>query len=515
MLTLNRRTFLRNISYGGTAGALYAAGSFLPDIAFPSENNENVKSSPAKIGVVFFAAKWFEEVVLGNSDTAKDFNKFMKEDTGKILGRLSTDFKVIETPVVTSMDKARSASQKFLSEDVDMVLFVFSVWSEDEYLLPFRDIMEIRPSVVWINTPYDKPPAKSDVMAIFRNSGIVGTFEGFGVLNKMGAGVIFIEGSSLNDAPYTSIGHVARAAKLKKDLRLSKLGILPYRNNQMIVTYVDEFRLYSQIGPSMDYVSVRQLKNAADSIPDSEIRGYVAEVKKNFRLDNRIDDKNLYESSKGALGLQKIIFDRGFDGLALGDLNEELLEVMRLRPVLYPEKLARSDKVLGIEGDIGCTTGMLLLKKLAGTPPMFTEIFNYDRQDNTIVAGHAGPCNYLLADSRTPITITPDYELMDSPSKLTGVWMEFIASPGRVTILNFLCTNDSFQLTILGGESLGGNLRITGYPHYYIKIDPNIQDFLYTIAANGSSHHWAVVKGDVTNELSYLADMLGIKKVMF
>ena len=144
------------------------------------------------------------------------------------------------------------------------------------------------------------------------------------------------------------------------------------------------------------------------------------------------------------------------DGIALSDLIPELHEVMGLRPCLYPEKLAKSDIVVGNEGDLGGTTAMLMMSKLTGNPVMFTEIFNLDYEKNTIGAGHAGPSNYLTAQGDEKVTITPDYELMDATSDISGVWMEFIGKPGKVTVLNFICTIDNFQMTILNGNSLGG-----------------------------------------------------------
>ena len=68
---------------------------------------------------------------------------------------------------------------------------------------------------------------------------------------------------------------------------------------------------------------------------------------------------------------------------------------------------------------------------------MFTEIFNLDYESNSVGAGHAGPSNYLLAQSDSQVTITPDFELMDATSDISGVWMEFIGKPGKVTILKF------------------------------------------------------------------------------
>jgi len=511
MFMTDRRTFIKRMAFGTAAAS--GLGTF-PGLVFSQEAAGPEPLKKPRIGLVFFAARWFEEVVLGNDRTASEFEKFMNEDTGTITSRLARDYDLVASPVVTSMEKARATAQTLMAGDVDAVIYCFIVWSEDEYLLPFRDLMEIRPAVVWIYTPYERPPDKSDVMTLFRNSGIVGTFEGFGVLKKMGAHVLYVSGSSTSEETYLAIGKIVRAARVRRQLKTVRLGILPYRNNQMIVTYVDEFRLYSQIGPVVEYISVRELKLVADSIPDSAVHEYVKTIKSLFRIDRRITDDNLLRSARASLGMEKLIFDRELDALALSDLNEELLEVMGLRPVLYPERLAWSNKFVGIEGDLGCTTAMVILGRLTGSPVMFTEVFNVDPVANTIVAGHAGPCNYFLADPGTGVTITPDYELMDSTSGISGVWMELAGKPGRMTILNNLCTNDNFQFTIVGGNSLGGPLRLEGYPHCTIEIDADMLDFLNSNAGHGTSHHWAAVHGDVTDELVYLADMMGIEWVV-
>ena len=70
-------------------------------------------------------------------------------------------------------------------------------------------------------------------------------------------------------------------------------------------------------------------------------------------------------------------------------------------------------------------------------------------------------------------------------------------------------------MTILGGESLGGALRVVGYPHYYVRIDPDMDDFLRSNAEHGVSHHWAIAQGDVGDEIAALADMLQVKTIEF
>ncbi len=468
-----------------------------------------------RIGLVFFAARWFEEVVLGGGEISEKFISFLSADTSRIKDLLAQENEVIDFPVVTSMEKAWNVSESLLAGNFDAVVFCSAVWTEDEYLLAFKDVMKIRPSIIWGMTPYRNSPVRSDIMDLFRNSGIVGTVEGLNVIVKMGARPFYVFGGYFDEEPVRKINRIVKTARVFKDLKRAKFGILPYRNFQMITTYVDEFRLYSQIGPVVEYISCLQLKKASDAITEKEVEDYLSEIYKRFKIDPRVTKENLLRSSRVSLGFERIIFNNKLDGIALSDLIPELHEVVGLRPCLYSEKLARSDAVVGNEGDLGGTTGMYILRRLTGNPVMFTEIFNLDYESNSVGAGHAGPSNYLLSQGDSHVTITPDFELMDATSNISGVWMEFIGKPGKVTILNFICTLDSFQMTILNGESLGGEPRFDGYPHYQIKLEPDLQDFLKTNSINGTSHHWAVVNGNVKEELLLLADMLGIKRVVF
>jgi hypothetical protein len=43
-----------------------------------------MRDSKPKLGIVFFTARWFEEVVLGKDENSKQFNRSLKEDIGRI-----------------------------------------------------------------------------------------------------------------------------------------------------------------------------------------------------------------------------------------------------------------------------------------------------------------------------------------------------------------------------------------------------------------------------------------------
>ena len=156
----------------------------------------------------------------------------------------------------------------------------------------------------------------------------MGTVEGLNVIVKMGVKPFYVFGGYFDEEPVKKINRIARAAKVFKDLKRVKLGILPYRNFQMITTYVDEFRLYSQIGPVVEYISCLQLKKASDSIAEKEVNDYIAEINKKFKIDSRVSQDNLRRSARVSLGFEKIIIDNKLDGIALSDLIPELHEVV-------------------------------------------------------------------------------------------------------------------------------------------------------------------------------------------
>jgi hypothetical protein len=43
-----------------------------------------MKDSKPKLGIVFFSARWFEEVVFGKDEKSKQFKRSLKRDTARI-----------------------------------------------------------------------------------------------------------------------------------------------------------------------------------------------------------------------------------------------------------------------------------------------------------------------------------------------------------------------------------------------------------------------------------------------
>ena len=188
---------------------------------------------------------------------------------------------------------------------------------------------------------------------------------------------------------------------------------------------------------------------------------------------------------------------------------------MGLRPCLYLPLLQEKDIVISMEGDITGAVAMFALKRLTNSPVMFTEFFNFDKTDNSVIAGHAGLQNPRLAENDDGVIITPDYELQGS-SEFEGAWMEFTAKPGQVTLLQIVPKIEGFKMIIAAGEALGSDgVRVEGFPHVQIRFSFPLDDFFNQVVRGGATHHWAMVHGDVKSELKMLAELLKIEKLVF
>lgn len=460
------------------------------------------------------SAGWFWEKGIQGSDKGRysKLSSIVEKDTERIINRLKEHMDLVETGLVYSIDKAANAVEKFKENKIDLLIVCHLMWSEDQPLIKVLNEVTGVPLLVWCYSPHRELPSWINAVELFRGSGPVGTLQSSIVIKKLGKDFNFVIGSPDDDNVINTITEYAEVAHLIRELKGIKIGLLPYRCEVMLDTYVDEFRLMRQLGPTVKFISIAEFCSAAKEIKESAITAYVNDLKSRYEVCD-VTDKSLYQAARTSLALVNVAKMYNLDAIALDDINDELHKMMGLRPCLYPPSLNEIGTIIGMEGDITGTIAMLILNRLSGQPAMFTEIFAFDKTENTIVAGHAGPQNIILAKGEKYIKIIPDYEY-DTSSELEGAWMYFMAKPGQVTMLNFICDEDNFKMVIAGGEALDGPEKLEGFPHIHIKLDVTVERFFTEAVKTGVTHHWAIVHADIIDRVEKLADMMGVKKVI-
>ncbi len=463
----------------------------------------NVAStSDTPLGLLLLRAEWFDSVV-----ALPSLKEAVERDARRMNEALQSRLNLAQVWTVNSLQSLESACQQLRSSTVQGLILAFQVWAEDYYLAPILEALGKRPLAVWCFQPWQKLPLSLSFLDVLRASGWVGTFEGLGTLHNLKKRFYFTYGSPDDDRLITELERFARLVRVYDALKSARFGLLPYRNEQMQSTFVDEFRLLHELGPKVEYLSVQQLAETCENLDDAEVNQYVAELRQNVPIRGVTAD-TLERAARVSLGLAHLAIERRLDILSFNDIAPETHRRFGLRPALYPPLLWEHNVHLSLEGDLGAATAMFILQKLSGQGVFFSEFWVWDEAENLIIGGHAGPQNPQLAEPGS-LWISQDYEFAQSDST-EGAHLQFVVAKGRVTLLQVRCKPEGWQAIAAQGSSLGGAPRLEGYPHVVVRLDTPIEAFLRRCAEVGTTQHFVLTFGDLSQEINQFCEWLGI-----
>lgn len=458
------------------------------------------------VALILLRAEWFDSVV-----ALPELVEAVAQDAARIEQELAARLDVKHTWVVNSLPALQAAEAGVRLADVDLFILVFQVWSEDFYLHPLLDALAGRPLAAWCFLPWRSLPQHVPFVQVLRGSGAVGAFESLGTLRNLGARYTFTYGAADDPRVLTELEIAARAGRVWRLLQGARIGLLPYRNEQMQSTFVDEFRLRHELGPAVEYLSVGDLARACEALSLQEVDAYVQHLRDNYPIQG-VSQAALRLGGRASLGLARLAAERRLDVLSFNDIAAETHAVLGLRPTLYPPLFDEAGVLVGLEGDLGAATALFILHHLTGSPCLFTEFWFWDEADNILVGGHAGPQNPGVA-APGKAWISPDYEYAQSdPSE--GAHIQFVARPGRVILLQVRCTPQGWQAILATGDALDSPPRLEGYPHAAIRLDASLDRFLRQAAQVGTTQHWVMAyaanAGEILAQVSALCELLGV-----
>jgi len=480
-----------------------------------SSTRPNIRPRKAKVGLFMTAGEWFWEIA-GDMKKSRygGLARIVEDAASKIEAKLGATMEIVSSGVVRSGEQAVRAVEKFNREKVDLVVACSLIWSEDQPIHELLRRMADVPLVLWCYQIEGNLPKPMGEVELFKLCGPVGTLQNSGVIKKAGRDIGFVFGPSSDPKCLDELTEYAEAARLAQDLRGALIGLLPWRYFSMMSTYVDEFRLATEVGPTLQHISVHEFKERVDAVEEKRVREFVNNLKTRFKILPEVSEDNLYRSSRISLGFARVIEDFNLDGMAIQDLDPELHSVIGTRPCICVPEIYKRGCVVTMEGEIGACLAMIFQRQFSGQSPMYVEVFSFDMDRNLVVAGHAGMHDAdSLSRGDDAEVITNDYEY-DQLDELKGVWRLFTARPGPVTLLSVVDSKDCFQMTMAKGESLDMDQILFGNPNMNIRFEVGLRDFFEQAARAGVTQHWAVAYGDTTRKLRKLAWMLGMRAVV-
>jgi L-arabinose isomerase len=164
------------------------------------------------------------------------------------------------------------------------------------------------------------------------------------------------------------------------------------------------------------------------------------------------------------------------------------------------------------EGDVHGVTMMMLQHLLTGRTPFFGEWGGFDEELNAILIEMHGFADPQIAKDPNEIWVTSSPENWGYTGN--GFSFEFTARPGVATIGHMLDDLDGYRMIIAKGEILDLPVLPIREVNFRMRMEKPVKQLLVELLNHGFAHHTIVAYGDLTEELSFIADLMGIRKVL-
>lgn len=421
-------------------------------------------------------------------------DRFTQESVGflKELG-----INLVSTEPVIVYDDTERALKDIRTKDVDFVVAVVLSWIEAPNVIAVLKEFSHKPVLLWSHT-------------MFKENGqwlTLGPMPGAGVLREtleeMGFKFKFVWGMPGDEKIKKELETFSRAAYAVSRLAKSKIGLLGYASMGMYTATFDHVKVRAKIGPEIDQLDQYMLIRKIDEIDAEEIEDLMSKVKKEWEITGRVTDEDLQIAMKMYLALRKIVDEYGWDAVTV-KCQYELSRCYRVAPCV-PLSMLGDEVISSCEGDIPLVITQLMMHYLSGETVTYADIHTINTTEKSVLLGACGFAPFKMALGRPRV------------DKHTALYMGLLNSTvyktGRVTLGRLASDEDGYKMHIATGESNipepFHEVGCSPYPSMNVTLDGDP----YHFGQHFMSQHYAIVYGDIKDELLEICKLLDIRPV--
>ena len=475
----------------------------------------NNKQRKAKAGYLFFASPRFKNLGEGLSGgTYRD--RIIKEVDYVVNSEsLQSTLEIVSSGIVYEREDIEKAMILFFTEKVDFVIAEFLSWSEDFAWIRFlRDMPDI--PILFVNPvkgkmSFESTLEENDFIDYLCSGTLVGSLEASGSVSRIGRKNLKIAIGSREELT-EQIQKFAAAARVKKILLQSTVGLLANYNEVMWSTYLDPYNLFARIGPEIRFISYSTYADEIADISEKEFSDYKKDLLSSFKIMDDIDIIKFDASVNASIGLAKLAEQFNVDVMVFNDIDPAMFKLIGLRAGFYHPYFNKNMSVLVPEADIGAGIITYVLKLLSGKHVNFIEPFHIESDSGTFAGGHAGPNDHNDPLYKQNVLIARDVRFAKTSYKYAGApFAWYRISPGRKTMAQLVEVNGKYKLVCTLVDSLPGEHLLATYSHSIFRPVVPANKLFEEILKIGTTQHFGLVDGDYLKELSLLAEIMGFE----
>ncbi len=419
---------------------------------------------------------------------------------------------LVDLGIVDSEQLGRMASERFITERIDILFCNIMTYSASEYLA--ATVRELSIPVVLLNIQPRMALDWERVKGIgdWLSEGITcaAVPEATAVLMRLNKVFGTITGYMENDATVDNeINMWCMAAKVQNKLSKQNMGLFGRSFGGMMDLCVDETKIFEVFGTYIHHLDWQEIIDRANQADTEKINEQLKLMKRMFEMDSTIDKSDMDLIARTAAALMEMADKYNLHAYASHYEYEGPAEHKDLVASLNPAlTLVMTQGVSSVpEGDMKAAIAMTILKTIAGNA-MTAELYSMDFEKDICLIGHSGACDANIATEKAVLKMS---EVLHG-KKGKGYLAQFYHQPGPVTMLAMTQAADgSFYLVAAEGTSVDGPVLSLGDTNLRVKFPISVKQFVDQWCDEGPTHHGVLSNGWHIDYIAVTAKVLGLE----
>ena len=481
--------------------------------------NKTDKLRKTKAGLLLIASPRFKNLSGPKRGTYGE----RKEKAVKEIKAAMDFLDLVDPGIVYEREDAQRAMDLFYNEKVDFIYAEFLSWSEDfawnRFLRDCPDIPMLFCNVAKSRMSFETTLDEDDFVDYLCAGTLVGSLEGSGDVVRVGRKhVKTVMGTRAEITEKVRI--FADAARVRSILRQSNVGLMANMNEAMWSTYIDNYDLFTKIGPEIHYLPYSDYGTEIDNLTDEEVKAYADELTSKYKMMDDVEYDKFIGCVKATLAIKKLAQKNDVDCYVYNDIDQATFRTAGCRAGFYPQWFNENVSVLVPEADIGAGLITYILKLITGKHVNFIEPFHIEDDFGTFAGGHAGPNDHNDPAWQDNVIISRDVRFAKTSWKYAGApFAWYRISPGMKTVAGLYEQDGKYKLITFMAESLsekdtpqsGKKHLLATYSHTIFKPVVPAKELWEKVLNIGATQHYAVVDGDCRAQLEDLASIMGFE----
>lgn len=430
----------------------------------------------------------------------------LDEDADRVVAQLIHLLEILCVRSISNPETAEAVSVELRSLDTDLIILVYQTRVDHSYLEKILQGVGNRPLIAWCYLPWRRIPRPVTYEMLVKGASFSTMAISLANLREIGVPYLAVFGSV--DDPYViqEIKTFSHAARVSRDLKRIRLGILA---SETASSNTPGDQAIAPLGIKPIFVPYAFLSESLLKVKEEQVIAYLADLQKSS-IESMVTEDTLRKAAKIQVGLACLADEKNFDFLAIPTHDPSFRQHFDVCAGLPPARFIRSEPFLIPSTDPDAIIASVILDLIGcGQPCFLMEMWFYDKAKNIVVGGSGGAQSpWGIAGEE--LIILGDYECQRGDPD-GGAQIEFIARPGRVTLLQVQKTRDRLQAIGLSGVCLESVPWVEGIPHAVVRLDCNVDKLLDRVSTTGGSRFWTMIYGSHLTEIRALFELLAIE----